>query len=225
MKRYSAIRLKPVDLFKYKPFQKLKSRPDCDKLVNYIIFLYSKDSELIQEFENDLQARKDEAAKDAGYPKTGGHWPKELQEVMDIRDADAHEAIMQFLKIQKNDVWADIVITEAEYYDYQSMRFAPVLKKKSKKNSSAEDEKALIDSTLKKSTLMKACDERRVRLIALRAEFFGDNKDVQEAEFTESVTPEKAERILATMPPPYELETSTPIVDNNKSAIEPSEGV
>ena len=217
MTRYSAIRLKPADLYRYKPFAKLKARPDCDKLVNYIIFLYSKDSELIQEFENDLQARKDEAAKDAGYPKTGGHWPKELQEVMDIRDADAHEAIMQYLRIQKHDIWTDLQITEQEYYDYQSMRFAPVLKKKSKKNSSAEDEKALIDSTLKKSTLMKACDERRARLVALRTEFYGDNKDVQEAEFQEAITPEKAERILATIPPPFEIETLSLSTPDNSS--------
>lgn len=217
MIRYSAIRLKPADLSRHKVFAKLKARLDYEKLVNYIIFLYSKDSELIQEFENDLQARKDEAAKDAGYSKVGGHWPKELQEVMDIRDADAHEAIMQFLRIQRHDVWTDITITEQEYYDYQSMRFAPVLKKKSKKNSSAEDEKALIDSTLKKSTLMKACDERRVRLIALRAEFFGDNKDIKEAEFSESITPEKAERILGALPPPFEVETLSPSIPDTVS--------
>lgn len=225
MTRYSAIRLKPSDLFKQKAFQKLKSRPDCDKLVNYILYVYHKDSELIREFENDLQARKDEAAKDAGFLKIGGHWDKELQKVMDIRDNDVHDAIMQFLKMQKHDTWMDVCTTEQELFEFQSMRLAPVLKNKAKKNPTADEEKMIIESTLKKGTLMKACDERRARLISLRAEFFGDNKDVQNAEFEEAVTPEKAERILASMPAPYELETSTPVVDNNQSSIQPSERV
>jgi len=225
MTRYSSIRFKPADLFRHKTFQKLKSRPDCDKLVNYILFLYSKDSELIREFENDLQARKNEAAKDAGYVKVGGKWDNDLEKVMTIRDYKVHDAIMEFLKMQKHDVFTDIQITEQELFEFQSMRFAPVLKNKAKKNPSADEEKAIIESTLKKSTLMKACDERRVRLVSLRAEFYGDNKDVQEAEFTEQITPEKAERILATLPAPYELEISTPVVDNHQSSIQPSERV
>src|SRR6478736_4795949 len=122
MNRYSAIRFKPADLYKYKQFQKLKARPDYDKLVLYILYLYSKDSELIQEFENDLKARKDEAAKDAGYQKVGGNWDKELQKVMDIRDNDVHDAIMEFLKMQKHDTWVDIVTTEQELFEFQSMR-------------------------------------------------------------------------------------------------------
>jgi len=178
-------------------------------LVNYILFLYSKDSELVREFENDLQARKDEAAKDAGYLKIGGHWNKDLQEVMDIRNNDVHDAIMQLLKLQRHDTWVDICTTEQELFEFQSMRLAPVTKGKVKKNPTVEEEKLAIESTLKKGTLMKACDERRARLVGLRAEFYGDNKDVQDAEFTEQITPEKAERILATIPPPYDVETQS----------------
>lgn len=217
MKRYSAIRFKPADLFRHKAFQKLKSRPDCDKLVLYILYLYSKDSELIQEFENDLKARKDEAAKDAGYQKVGGNWDKELQKAMDIRDNDVHDAIMQLLKMQRHDTWMDICTTEQELFEFQSMRLAPVTKGKVKKNPTVEEEKLAIESTLKKGTLMKACDERRARLVSLRAEFFGDNKDVQEAEFTEAITPEKAERILASLPPPYEVETLSPSTQDIES--------
>lgn len=210
MNRYSAIRLKPADLFKHKAFAKLKSRPDCDKLVNYILFLYSKDSELVREFENDLRARKDEAAKDAGFLKIGGHWDKDLQKAMDIRDNDVHDAIMQLLKLQRHDTWVDICTTEQELFEFQSMRLAPVTKGKVKKTPTAEEEKLVIESTLKKGTLMKACDERRARLVTLRAEFYGDNKDVMEAEFDEMITPEKAERLMATVPPPFEVETPSP---------------
>jgi len=133
MSRYSSIRLKPADLFRHKVFQKLKARPDCDKLVNYMIFLYHKDSELIQEFQNDLKARKEEAARDAGYVrKTGGTWPDEILNVMEIRDHEATDAIMQLLKIQRHNVWTDIVITQQELDEYQELRFTPVLKKKVK---------------------------------------------------------------------------------------------
>lgn len=231
MSRYSSIRLKPADLFKHKAFQKLKSRPDCDKLVNYILWLYHKDSELIQEYQNDLKARKEEAARDAGYTRqTGGTWPDEIRNVMDIRDHEAFDAIMQLLKIQKHNVWLDIVVTEQELFEYQELRFTPVTKKKRRKKKNgdsditAEEDKAIIESTVKKGALMKACDERIKKLEGLYEQFFADHKDVQEAEFTESVTPEKAERILALTPPPYEeireqtpsLSTQDIVLQDNK---------
>lgn len=225
MDRYSSIKYKvhlaegPLDkafpeLFKHKEFAKLKTRRDCDNLVKFIMFLYDKNSQLIHEYQTDLKERKFAAAKDAGYNrKTGGTWGKEIQDVMDIQDHDATDAIMKFLKIQRHNVWTEIVVTEQELFDYQVMRFTPVGKRG--KKSTAEDEKKIIESTVKKEALRKACNERIAALEVLYEQFFGDNKDLIAAEFDEMITPEKAERLLQLTPVPYEEIKSTVDVLSN----------
>lgn len=214
MDRYSSIKYKvhlatgPLDkafpeLFKHKEFAKLKTRRDCDQLVRFIMFLYDKNTQLIHEYQTDLKERKFAAAKDAGYyQKAGGGWGAEIQAVMDIQDTDATAAIMRFLKMQRHNVWTEIIVTEQELFEYQAIRFAPVSKKKGKKGS-AVDEKLIIESTVKKEALLKACNQRIAILETLYTQFFGDNKDLQ-SEFEEMITPENAERILDTMPAPYE---------------------
>lgn len=223
--RYSSIKYKVFgvkeslievfpEIFKHKEFQKLKNRRDCDNLIRYIFFLYDKNSQLIHEYQTDLKARKEEAAKDAGYRRqTGGTWGKEIQDVMDIQDHDATAAIMKFLKIQRHNVWTEIVVTEQELFDYQVMRFTPVGKKG--KKSTADDEKKIIESTVKKEALRKACNERIAALEVLYEQFFGDNKDLIAAEFDEMITPEKAERLLELTPAPYEEIKSTVDVLSN----------
>lgn len=217
MDRYSSIKYKvhlaegPLDkafpeLFKHKEFAKLKTRRDCDNLVKFIMFLYDKNSQLIHEYQTDLKERKFAAAKDAGYHrKTGGTWGKEIQDVMDIQDHDATAAIMKFLKIQRHNVWTEIVVTEQELFDYQVMRFTPVGKRG--KKSTADDEKKIIESTVKKEALRKACNERIVALEGLYEQFFGDNKDLIAAEFEEAIRPETAERIIFADKPYEEIKT------------------
>ncbi len=215
MDRYSSIKYKvhlatgPLDkafpeLFKHKEFAKLKTRRDCDQLVRFIMFLYDKNTQLIHEYQTDLKERKFAAAKDAGYyQKAGGGWGAEIQAVMDIQDHDATAAIMQFLKMQKHNVWTEIVVTEQELFDYQVMRFTPVGKRG--KKSTAEDEKKIIESTVKKEALRKACNERIVALESLYEQFFGDNKDLIAAEFEEQIKPETAERIILESKPYEEI--------------------
>jgi hypothetical protein len=205
--RYSTVKYKVFDtseplaskfpeLFRHKQFQKLRAQPNCDDIVRYIVALYDKNSELIHEFQNDLKARKEEAAKDAGFKKSNGKWPVAVQDIMEIRNQDTNQAILQYLKIQRHNVWMEITITEQELYDYQELRFTPV--KKGKKT--LVDEKLIVESTVKKGALMDACDKRRQKLDALYEEFFGDNVELMELEFEEAITPEKAERMLSQAP-------------------------
>lgn len=195
------------EIFKHKEFQKLKNRRDCDNLIKYIFFLYDKNTQLIHEYQTDLKERKFAAAKDAGYyRKTGGSWGAEIQAVMDIQDHDATAAIMKFLRIQRNNVWTEIVICEQELFEYQAIRFTPVGKKGKK---SAADDKTIIESTVKKEALMKACNERIKALEILYEQFFGDNKDLIAAEFEEAIRPETAERIIFAEKPYEEIKTTT----------------
>ncbi len=185
------------EIFSHKEFTKLKSRADFDKLIKYIVFVYDKNTQLVQEFQHDLAERKSEAAKDAGFERKDGKWGVKIQDVMDIKDEDVTAAIMRFLKIQKSHVWTEIIICEQELFDYRVLRFNPVGKGK---GEGALDDKDVIDSTVKKDKLMESCNLRMRELERLYEQFFGDNKDLQEAEFSEAIRPETAERILTEKP-------------------------
>ncbi len=181
------------ELFRLPEFKKLKLRPDWDRVVDYICYLYDPESDLIQEFP-DLQARKEAAATEAGYTRDGKGWPKPLELIMQIRDEDVYKAIIGFLKIFRNHEWTDIVVTEQEMWEFQELRFQAI----------DEEEGDIYGAAKKKDLLMKAVSDRRASLKTLYAQFYGDNVDLEAPEFAEMMTPENAERILATMEPPFE---------------------
>ncbi len=205
--KYPVHRLKPgekVDkafprLFESPEFKALLKRADYNRLVCYIVLLYSKDTDLTHEFPKNLQARKDAAATEAGYERQKGKWQKQIQDVMDIRDKDATAAIFRFLKDQKYSVWTEVVVTEQELEEFQKLRFTTIAKKGS-------SDKDIMDAANKKEKLMEACETRIKYLDSLYKQFYEDHTDVQEAEFDEAITPETAERILAKEKPPFEVE-------------------
>ena len=210
MDRYSAIKYK-VHLT---PFPVQKSFPNLfkgvklpDKVLRYIVFLYSKDSGLTQEFQSNLQERKEAAAIDAGYQKVDGKFPKEILEVMEMKNYDAHGAIMDFLKGQKHHVWTEIIVCEQELFEFQALRFASIGDKKSK-TTTAEEDKEILAAAEKKEKLMKACNERIKQLEILYEQFYGDHKELAIVEFEESIRPETAERILGDSKPYEEITES-----------------
>ncbi len=206
MDRFASLKFKvhlakfPLDrefpeLFRLSEFKKIREdRSDWDRVVRYIVYLYDPGSPLIQEFQNDLKERKEAAAIEAGYiRRVNGAWEDSLVEIMAIKDKDVYYAIMAFLKIFKNHEWVDIVVTEQELFDFQRLRFAPI----------DESGKDIYGDAKKKDGMMVSAGDRRASLKILYGQFYGDNKDVQAAEFEEMITPENAERILKTMPAPY----------------------
>jgi len=216
MDRYSAIKYK-VHISPY-PVQKafpnlFKGVKLPDKVLRYIVFLYSKDSGLTQEFQSNLQERKEAAAIDAGYQKTDGKFPKEILDVMDIRNHDAYEAIMDFLKSQKHHIWTEIVVSEQELFEFQSIRFAPIGEKKNK-TTSAEEDNEILAAADKKGKLRKSCNEIIKQLEILYEQFYGDHKELATVEFEESITPEKAERIMGDLKPYEEITEPAHVLPN-----------
>lgn len=207
--KYPVHKLKPGEkidqafpqLFKSPEFKKIRARADYHRLACYIVLLYDKGTDLTAEHPKNLQARKDAAAIEAGYERVAGKWPKQIQDVMDIRDRDATAAIFQFLKDQKYHLWTDIIVTEQELDEFQRLRFQNISSGKSKKKTADTD---LYAAANKKDSLMEACSTRISRLEMLYKQFYEDHMDVKEAEFDEIITPEKAERILAKEGKPYE---------------------
>lgn len=209
--KYPVHRLKPgepidqafPDLYKIPAFKKLraskKHAADHNRLVKYIIFLYDKNTDLLDEFRTDLRARKDAAATEAGFERIkGGGWPVSLQKVMDIQDDEVYFAILAYLKMQKYPLWTEIQVTEQELDEFNRIRFASITKKAKK------GETDTIKAANEKDKLKEACEKRIKSLEGLYAQFYEDHTDVKKAEFDEMITPENAERILTAEPPPYE---------------------
>lgn len=207
--KYPVHRVKPgefvdkaiPELFKIPEFKALRSSKkhaaDFSRVTKYIVYLYDKNSDLVDEFRSDLKARKDAAATEAGFERIKSKWPESIQRVMDIKDEEAYRAILAYLKMQKYAIWTEIVVTEQELDEFNRIRFAAITKKKG-------EEKDIIKAANEKDRLKEKCESRIKSLEALYKQFYEDHDDVKEAEFTEMVTPENAERILSTMEAPYE---------------------
>lgn len=183
-------------LFRIPEFKKLKLRKDGDKIVKYICLLYDPGSDLQTEFQ-ELKDRKDAAAIEAGYVReASGKWSKDLLSIMQIKDEGVHAAIIAFLKIFRSDDWTKIIITTQERDEFQELRFRAI----------NDDTSDLYGDAKKKDGLMDSVDKRDAALKVYKASFYGDSKDLEAPEFEEPMTPETSERILASLPAPYELE-------------------
>lgn len=217
------------DLFRYDEFRNLKRQTAWNKVAKYILLLYSKDTELLQEHPDNLKNRKEAAATMAGFVcELDGVWPPDAAALMEIRNKTAAEATLRFLKHQKHIIWTEITIIEEELSNFQMLRFNPIElgKKKSKKkknpdgspggdtgededSSSKNRQKEIYEAANRKDDLMDACSKRIKALEGLYVQFYGDSKkDLTEAEFEEAVTPENCLRIIGEMESPFKEEVA-----------------
>lgn len=204
-------------LFRYHEFRKLKEWGNWQKITAYILFMYSKDTDLAQEFPSNLQERKEAAALEAGYNiSPDGKWPSEISKIMDIKNQIVYDAIMMYLKIQNHNTWTEIVVTEEELFDFQKLRFRRIdvggeKKKRPRQNSETQEqpeetakkgkELDIYSAAGKKDILMDSCNKRIAQLEVLKKQFYGDSrKDLEFVEFKEMMTPENAERIMTERP-------------------------
>jgi hypothetical protein len=231
--RFSALKYnpkkatKPFDqewpnLYRHTEFRRLKELPEGDKVAAYILFLYSKETDLVHEHPSNLKERKEAAAIEAGFERNAdGTWPDVAQALMDIQNQRAYNATMLWLRLQKHVVWTEIVVCEQELFEFQKLRFMAIdtgkRRKSKKKDEEEEDEdsedlfgfglgkKEVYAAANEKDSLMEACNTRIKQLENLYQQFYGDSrKDLQNAEFSEMITAENAERIVEEMGVPYE---------------------
>jgi hypothetical protein len=209
------------NLYRHNEFRRLKELPEGDKVAAYILFLYSKETDLVHEHPSNLKERKEAAAIEAGFERDSkGEWPEIVQNLMDIQNKKAYDATMLWLKLQKHVIWTEIVVTEQELFEFQKLRFMAIdtgRRRKKKDEPKDEDEdsddlfgfgvgkKEVYAAANEKDALMDACNNRIKTLENLYQQFYGDSrKDLQNAEFSEMISPENAERILEEMGAPYE---------------------
>lgn len=177
-------RTDPVQKFpilnKYQEFKTFPGTPggkvNRDKLVRYINYLYSVKSPLVRIYKDDLQTRKEEAARLAGFnaQKMKKADRRQLEEdVFRLRDDDVLKMIIRFLIVQNNRLWSMIVSFEESFYENLYMIMDPLSK-------SDERQKDTYQTANLKPKLRNDNEEIREKLENLYEELFKEAEDVQE---------------------------------------------
>ncbi len=144
-------------------------------ILKYIVFVYDPESDLIYEYSEDLKLTKEAAAKEAGFKRDKlGEWPDWITKIMEFQDKIVVGWIIDYLKVRKNKVWADIKFAEEEI-DYLNRDRA----------------NALLEGRLAKDA-MRQVSERQNELQVLYKRFYAQHTDLKKVTEDEMfpITPE-----------------------------------
>jgi hypothetical protein len=159
-------------LNRYEEFSKFAGTPgdelNRNKVIRYINLLYSAKSNLVKIYKDDLQIRKEEAAKFAGFEK------KEMDRVesdlFKLENEKIVKMIMRFLIIQNVRLWTVICSIEQSFYNNNELLMSPFLDDEDKdKNSTAVKQKQI------RAELIEMMEQ----LDSLYDKMFNDNLDVK----------------------------------------------
>ncbi len=95
---------------------------DLTRLVKYIYFLYDPDTDLTDEYPDNISARKEAAAHEAGWRRKNGNWPGYVEEIMNFDNEFAVMLILDFLKARKNNTWREMKFLEEELDRFYRIR-------------------------------------------------------------------------------------------------------
>lgn len=146
------------------------------KVIKYIVLLYDENSDLVDEYPDDLRLRKEAGAREAGFKRKDGKWPDFLVEIMEMRDRQAIEWMIDYRKTQKSSVFTDIRLIEDEIETINRRRVTE-----------------LYDSDFsKKNDLLEAVQKRRTELENLYKKFWAESRDLKQVgeEILHPVSPE-----------------------------------
>ena len=139
-----------------------------DKLLRYIIYLYSEGSPLIKKFKDNLVDRKSEAMKLAGMKLT----EDTKTCYFDFKDPIFTAAVVRFLAIQKNGLWSNIVTNEQLHSENMSIVIGATM---------LTDDKKIAETAKLKSTLLDFNGVITDRLAGYYKEFFKSDTALQNA--------------------------------------------
>ena len=139
-----------------------------DKLLKYIVVLYSYDSFLNQRNPIPLSERKQRALEFAGIENSD-----EVTNGLLLLENDVVLAMIQdFLIAQRHNLWTEIVTTEQQYEEAVRLRLQPI-------KSNAKDTEQLTAAN-KKKTLRIDCKEMQGDIENFYRKFYQGHDDVQE---------------------------------------------
>ena len=145
-------------------------RPDIEKLLKYIIYMYDKNTPM-RELYQELQERKIECALLSGYNEKKDKTI--LEELYNLTDKRACELISSFLKYQNHKSWALLVSNEEVLWQYQQELLNPI--------TDFRQDKEKLQALEIKSKLMNECDSIIKRIEGYEEKIYGDDKKLKDA--------------------------------------------
>ena len=145
-------------------------RPDIEKLLKYIIYMYDKNTPM-RELYQELQERKVECALLSGYSEKKDKTT--LEELYNLTDKRACELISSFLKYQNHKSWALLVSNEEVLWQYQQELLNPI--------TDFRQDKEKLQALEIKSKLMNECDSIIKRIEGYEEKIYGDDKKLKDA--------------------------------------------
>tara|TARA_R100001463_G_scaffold28672_3_gene65641 strand:- start:9439 stop:10071 length:633 start_codon:yes stop_codon:yes gene_type:complete len=145
-------------------------RPDIEKLIKYIIYMYDKNTPM-RELYQELQERKVECALLSGYSEKKDKTI--LEELYNLTDKRACELISSFLKYQNHKSWALLVSNEEVLWQYQQELLNPI--------TDFRQDKEKLQALEIKSKLMNECDSIIKRIEGYEEKIYGDDKKLKDA--------------------------------------------
>jgi len=97
---------------------------DLVKFIVYVVLTYDPESDLVNEFPDELRLRKEAAAAEAGWVResVSNEWPNWILDIFDLKDKMAVHYILDFLKAKKNLIWREIIQLQEELENIQFTR-------------------------------------------------------------------------------------------------------
>jgi hypothetical protein len=160
-------------LNRYEEFSKFAGTPgdelNRNKVIRYINLLYSAKSELVRTYKDDLQIRKEEAARIAGFEK------KEMERVesdlFKLENEKIVKMVMRFLIIQNVRLWTTICSIEQSFYQTSELLMSPI--------DQAGEDKDKYAAAVKQKPLRAEMIDMTQQLESLYDKMFNDNVDVK----------------------------------------------
>lgn len=140
-----------------------------NKVVMYINLLYSAKSELVRTYKDDLQIRKEEAAKIAGFEKKD--MSKVSEDLFQLKNEKIVKMIMRFLVIQNVRLWTTICSIEQSFYRTSELLMSPMDKEAEDKDKYA--------AAVKEKPLRAEMIDMTEQLDSLYDKMFNDNVDIK----------------------------------------------
>ena len=139
-------------------------KDDLVKVIKYIVFVYDPESDLINEYPDDVRLLKEAALKEAGFNRNqDGEWPLYVQDLMTFKEKQVVTWILDYLKTKRNAVWTEIKFIEEELDSYYRQR-----------------KDALIKGEVKPE-LMRLVKERTDERDSLYKRFYAEHGDLKKA--------------------------------------------
>lgn len=141
---------------------------DSNKILKYINYLYSEGTPLTKKFKDNLLVRKTEALSLAGLKLT----EQAKSDLFQFKDPGFTKAVVKFLAIQKNELWANIMVDSQFLEDNMLIVLSQSMDGK---------DKDIAQTAKIKGELLKINSDVRDRLTGYYKEFFKSDIELERA--------------------------------------------